>query len=148
MYLPARFAASEPDLADTPMRAHPFASLISMDEAGEPFVTHLPLHPEQRRAQRVPLGHCARANLHGRLLQARPRALGEDFAHRMLGGIVAFELPVERIECKIKLNQHRPESHAAMHATHAGGDDNARALAGWLARIGPVGAGQSAEGRP
>lgn len=214
MYLPAQFAASEPDLADALMRAHPFASLISVDEAGEPFVTHLPLHLEQRGAQRVLLGHCARGNPHGRLLQARPRALvtflgpqaylspsvypdlarvptwnylavhatvtatlvespdakdallkkligdhepayaeqwralGEDFARRMLGGIVAFELAVERIECKIKLNQHRPESHAAMHAAYAGGDDNARALAGWMARIGLVGTDASTEGRP
>jgi transcriptional regulator len=66
----------------------------------------------------------------------------------MLGGIVAFELAVERIECKIKLDQHRPESHAAMHAAYAGDDDHARALAGWMARIGLVGAGQSPEGRP
>ena len=50
MYLPARFAASEPDLADTLMRAHPFASLISVDEAGEPFVTLAPFHLELRCA--------------------------------------------------------------------------------------------------
>ncbi len=33
---------------------------------------------------------------------------GEDFAGRMMRGIVAFELPVARIEGKFKLSQNRP----------------------------------------
>src|SRR5437868_10623455 len=64
------------------MRDHPFASLISNDNAGLPFVTHLPLHlDEQRRATGagpgdfVLLGHCAKPNPHWRYLQARPTAV-------------------------------------------------------------------------
>ena len=50
----------------------------------------------------------------------------------MMGGIVAFELRVLSILCKVKLNQHRPESHAAMQALYAKGNDNERALALWM----------------
>ena len=41
---------------------------------------------------------------------ARWRSFPEDFALQMLSGIMAFELDVLRWECKIKLNQHRPET--------------------------------------
>ena len=34
----------------------------------------------------------------------------------MLNGIVAFELKILDLQTKVKINQHRPESHAAMHA--------------------------------
>ncbi len=57
------------------MREHPFASLISLDDAGAPYVTHLPLHHEERSNQLVLLGHCARGNPHWRYLQTRPQAL-------------------------------------------------------------------------
>jgi len=66
------------------------------------------------------------------------RSLGEDYQHRMMAGIVAFELAVTEFECKIKLNQHRPESHAAMHAAYTAGNDNQRALADWMVRLGLV----------
>lgn len=64
------------------------------------------------------------------------RDLGEDFAQRMLAGIVGFELQIEQIECKLKLNQHRKESHAALHAAYAQGNDDERALALWMERLG------------
>ena len=60
------------------------------------------------------------------------RDLGADYQHKMMGGIVAFELRVLSIQCKVKINQHRPESHAAMHALYAKGNDNERALALWM----------------
>ena len=63
---------------------------------------------------------------------AQWRSLGEDFAHKMLAGIVAFELDVIDWQCKIKINQHRPEAHAAMYAQYAGGGPGERALAGWM----------------
>src|SRR6266487_1107010 len=37
------------------------------------------------------------------------RSLGEEYAQKMMAGIVAFELRVIGLECKLKLNQHRPE---------------------------------------
>jgi transcriptional regulator len=206
MYLPPQFNAKDPAHARTLIRSHPFASLISVDDGGFLFVSHLPLHLEERPADAgqpgfVLLGHCAKPNPHWRYLQARPRALvtflgphaylspkvypdlarvptwnyvavhcsveatlieapaakdallkkligdhepayaeqwrglGEEFAHKMLAGIVAFELAVTSLECKIKLNQHRPESHAAMRAVYAAGGENEQELGAWMDRL-------------
>ncbi len=206
MYEPPQFKARDPETAARLMREHPFASLISNDDAGSPFVTHLPLHLEQRGDGLVLLGHCAKPNPHWRYLQQRPealvtflgphgylspkiypdlqrvpswnylavhcrvratliedplakdrllkkligdhepayaeqwRGLGEEFAHKMLAGIMAFELAVTDLQCKLKLNQHRPESHAALHAAYAAGNEDERALARWMEQLGMVGA--------
>lgn len=206
MYLPPQFDRSDDDAqVDALLAAWPFASLISNDDAGLPFVTHLPLHLQQRTdpgAARVLMGHVAKPNPHWRYLQARPqavvtflgphaymspavypdlarvptwnylavhctvqarlvepnidkdallkhligdhepayadqwRSLGEDYAHKMLAGIVAFELEVTALQCKIKLNQHRREAHVAMQEAYAAGNDNERALAHWMGRLG------------
>ncbi len=66
------------------------------------------------------------------------RGLGEDYQHKMVAGIVAFELRVTALQCKMKLNQHRPESHAAMHAAYAAGSPDEQALAGWMYKLGLV----------
>lgn len=204
MYLPPQFKAKEEAHALALMRAYPFANLISTDDEGCPFVTHLPLHLTQQAGQHVLLGHCAKPNPHGRYLQQRPqalvtfmgpqaymspqvypnltrvptwsylavhahvqatlveepqakdrllkqligdhepayaqqwRALGEDYQHQMLNGIVAFELRITALQCKLKLNQHRPESHAAMHAAYAQGTPDEQALAQWMVTLGMV----------
>lgn len=210
MYQPPTFKTKDQAAAHQLMRAHPFASLVSTDDSGLPFITHLPLHLDQGDASdgdgapTVLLGHVAKPNPHWRYLQARPqavvtflgphaylspsvypdlarvptwnylavhctvtatlveeaeakdrllkkligdhepayaaqwRALGEEFAHKMLAGIVGFELRVTELQCKLKLNQHRPESHAAMFATYTSGDDNAQALAAWMVQLGLV----------
>lgn len=201
MYLPPQFKGDRAQAAAL-INDHPFASLISVDDAGLPFVTHLPLHLESRGEELVLLGHVAKANPHWRYLQARPQAvatflgphaylspkvypdlarvptwnylavhctvqagliddpqakdrllkkligdheppyaeqwrgLGEEFAHKMLAGIVAFELQVTDLQCKLKLNQHRTESHAAMKAMYAAGTPDEQALAGWMDRLG------------
>jgi transcriptional regulator len=44
MYLPSHFNAKDRSHAEQIIREHPFASLISNDDKGLPFVTHLPLH--------------------------------------------------------------------------------------------------------
>ncbi|MDB5896234.1 MAG: transcriptional regulator [Rhodoferax sp.] len=201
MYLPPQFIAKDREHAHRLITEHPFASLISTDEDGLPFVTHLPLH----LAAEAPgsdglllLGHVAKPNPHWRYLQARPRAvvtflgphaylspqvypdlarvptwnylavhctveatlietpdakdallksligdhepayaaqwrgLGEEFALKMLAGIVGFELRVTGLQCKLKLNQHRPESHRAMQAMYAAGGPDDQALARWM----------------
>jgi transcriptional regulator len=64
------------------------------------------------------------------------RELGQDFAQKMLAGIVAFELKVIEIQCKLKLNQHRPESHAALKAAYAQGNEQERELAQWMGSLG------------
>jgi transcriptional regulator len=63
------------------------------------------------------------------------RGLGQDYQQKMMAGIVAFELKVLSLRCKIKLNQHRPEARAAMHALYAKGNDNERALALWMDKL-------------
>src|SRR6476620_4917870 len=184
MYEPPQFKSYVPAIAADLMRAHPFASLVSTDDTGFPFVSHLPLHLEERGDGFVLWGHCAKPNPHWRYLQQRPealavfmgphaylspkvypdlqrvptwnyltvhckvratlveepeakdrllkkligdheppyaeqwRGLGEEFAHKMLAGIVGFELRVLDWQCKLKINQHRPESHAKLKASY------------------------------
>ena len=202
MYLPTQFNSKEKTHAIALMRAYPFASLISVDDAGLPFVSHIPLHLEERDSQMVLLGHVAKASPHWRYLQTRPQALvtfigpqaylsprvypdlarvptwnylavhctvqttliedasekdrllkkiiadhepayaaqwrglDQEFTQKMLSAIVGFELHVLDLQCKLKLNQHRPESYAAMQAQYASGNDNERALALWMERLG------------
>ncbi|MDF2463195.1 MAG: negative transcriptional regulator [Ramlibacter sp.] len=202
MYQPPHFKSDDRAVAARLMRENPFASLISVDDAGLPFVTHLPLHLEDRDGEFVLLGHCAKPNPHWRFLRQRPtavvtflgphafqspkiypdlarvpswnylavhctvaatlvedpaakdsllkkligdheppyaeqwRGLGEEFAHKMLAGIVGFELKVVDLQCKLKLNQHRPESHAALRAGYAKGNDDERELARWMDTLG------------
>ncbi|MEJ7805254.1 MAG: FMN-binding negative transcriptional regulator [Telluria sp.] len=64
------------------------------------------------------------------------RDLGEAFQRKMLAGIVGFELQVTALQCKVKLNQHRRESHAAMFAAYSAGTPDERALAVWMQRLG------------
>jgi transcriptional regulator len=198
MYQPPQFKSNDRAVAAEIVRAHPFASLVSVDDTGFPFVTHLPLHLKEEGDAWVLLGHCAKPNPHWRYLAERPpalvtflgphaylsprvypdlqrvpswnylavhcrveatliedapgkdallkkligdheppyaqqwRDLGEGYQHKMLAGIVGFELRVTALECKLKLNQHRPESHTALKAAYAAGNDDARELAAWM----------------
>jgi transcriptional regulator len=204
MFHPPQHASHDPQIAARLMRAHPLASLISLDSEGLPFVTHLPLHLVEEGGAFILLGHMARANPQWRHLAARPRAtvtflgpnaymsprvypdlarvptwnylavhctvtarllddgdaagkdrllkaligdhepayaaqwrgLDVDFQHKLLAGIVAFELAVDSWQCKLKLNQHRPQAHAAMYAAYAEGTPDERALAGWMQTLG------------
>jgi transcriptional regulator len=64
------------------------------------------------------------------------RDLGQDYQHKMLAGIVAFELEVTSLQCKVKINQHRPEAHARMRAQYAAGGEGEQALGQWMDRLG------------
>ncbi|MDB5805901.1 MAG: putative FMN-binding negative transcriptional regulator [Betaproteobacteria bacterium] len=64
------------------------------------------------------------------------RDLGQEFQLKMLGGIVGFAITVNKLEAKFKINQHRPEAHAAMHAAYAQGTPEEQALARWMERLG------------
>ncbi len=215
MYMPAQFDSTDRSVAVDLIRAHPLATLISVDDDGFPFLSHLPLHVEQRDEELVLLGHCARPNAHWRYLQARPGALasfmgphaymsprvypdlarvptwnylavqctvqatlvdeplekdkllkkligdhdpqyiaqwialGTEYQRKMLAGIVAFELRVTDLQCKLKLNQHRRESHARMYASYSAGNADERSLAAWMERLGMVPGDVAAEsGKP
>lgn len=199
MYLPPQFNKS-PDrpLAARIVREHALASLISTDDEGFPYVTHLPLHLIEEGEQWKLLGHVAKPNPHWKYLAARPEALvtfmgpqaymspkvypdlarvptwnylavhckvkatliqepeakdsllkpliddheptykqqwmdlGHEYQHKMLMGIVAFELEVLQIQCKVKINQHRPEAQAKMLEIYEQGNEQERALARWM----------------
>jgi transcriptional regulator len=205
MYQPPHFRCEDPAIAADLMRAHPLASLISTDDSGFPFVSHLPLNLEEREGAFVLWGHCAKPNPHWRYLQARPealavfmgphaylspsvypdlqrvptwnyltvhcrvrarlvedalakdrllkkligdhepayaeqwRSLGEEFAHKMLAGIVGFELEVTQWSCKLKLNQHRREAHARMREQYEAGTPDEKQLVAWMERLGMEG---------
>jgi transcriptional regulator len=203
MYLPPQFDKSQDRaLAARIIREHALASLISNDDEGLPYVTHLPLHLVADGAEEGDdwklLGHVAKPNPHWKYLAARPQAvvtfmgpqaymspkvypdlarvptwsylavharvtaqlveepeakdrilktligdheppykqqwidLGPEYQHKMLAGIVAFELKIDVLECKIKLNQHRKEALAAMYQIYAQGSEQEQALAGWM----------------
>jgi transcriptional regulator len=203
MYLPQQF--DKPEHARAIMLGHPFASLITTDDTGFPFVTHLPLKLEEEGGEAVRLlGHCARGNPLARYLTERPQALAtfmgpqaymsprvyadkqrvptwtylavqacvqarllegeeakdallkqlisdhepayaaqwrslpEDYTLKMLAGIQAFELNIVSLKCAVKLNQHRPEAHSAMHAAYVKGNEQEQALAGWMHKLGLV----------
>ncbi len=63
------------------------------------------------------------------------RSLDAQYVRTMLAGIVGFELQVTEVQCKLKLNQHRPESHAAMRAAYGGGNENERELVRWMDKL-------------
>jgi transcriptional regulator len=66
------------------------------------------------------------------------RAMDPTLAGKLLDGIVAFELSVTQWQCKVKLNQHRKESHAAMYEQYAKGTADEQALAKWMTQLGMV----------
>jgi len=69
---------------------------------------------------------------------AQWRALPADYTDRMLNAITAFEMNITELQCSVKLNQHRPEAHAAMYTAYAQGNAQEQALAGWMKTLGMV----------
>ena len=205
MYLPKQF--NHPEYARSIILENPFASLVSNDDEGFPFISHIPikLMPHATDAQRdMLLGHVAKGNPHSGFLYKRPqvlltfmgpqaymspavypdlirvptwsyvavhvkaearilegeeakdallkqliadhepayaqqwRGLPETYTHPMMNAIVAFEMKLLEVQTKVKLNQHRPESHAAMHAAYNSGNESEKALALWMCRLGMV----------
>ena len=71
MYLPRHFENTDVARSLALVRAHPLATMISVDEDGSPFVSHLPLIVEHEGDGLVCIGHLSRANLHWKLLGGR-----------------------------------------------------------------------------
>jgi transcriptional regulator len=69
---------------------------------------------------------------------AQWRSLPQDYTRPMLQAITAFELRIVDLQCAVKLNQHRPEAHVAMHAAYAAGTAQEQSLARWMERLGMV----------
>ena len=66
------------------------------------------------------------------------RELPANYTEAMLNAIVAFEMQITDLQCAVKLNQHRPEAHVAMHAAYAVGTSQEQALARWMQDMGLV----------
>ena len=204
MYVPRHFAIGDTGWCHALMRANAFAVMVTADDAGAPFATHLPLLVDDTRGPLGTLrGHVARANPHWRYLAAgRPtlvvfsgahayvspswyathpsvptwnyvtvhatgigalvedparvgalladlvrvyegpppgawsfESLPEDYLAGMQRGIVAFEIPIERLEGKAKLSQNRDAVDRARtrEALAAADDPLARAVAALMA---------------
>ncbi len=67
--------------------------------------------------------------------RAQWRSLSEDYHSKMMAMIVGFELEITDLQCKLKLNQHRPESHGALRRVFAGGNEAERELLEWMDRL-------------
>jgi transcriptional regulator len=201
VYLPHHFSSSDIALAHQLIQQHPFASLVSNDDDGFPFVTHLPIHLDLSQPGFALQGHVAKGNPHWRFLKSRPqalvtfvgphaylspkvypdlarvptwnyvalhckvnvilvteaaekdqllkqligdhepdyaaqwRALPDDFAEKMLAGMVAFRLEVVSWQLKLKLNQHRPEAKQTTLDAYESGNPNERELAQWMRQM-------------
>jgi transcriptional regulator len=79
VYIPKHFAPKDRALVVEVMRDHSFAVLISDDDRGAPFATHLPLIISEREVDGEPRvvieGHFAKGSPHRRYLEASPEAL-------------------------------------------------------------------------
>jgi transcriptional regulator len=60
-----------------------------------------------------------------------PGDLPDDYRDKMMQGIVAFEMPISRVEAKFKLGQNRPaaDSQGVFEALSGADDSDSRALA-------------------
>jgi transcriptional regulator len=66
----------------------------------------------------------------------RWRSLPDGYRRTMLGNIVGFRIPIERIEGKFKISQNRSEQERRnVQTAQAAGNDDQRALAAWMARL-------------
>jgi len=208
MYIPRHFEVTDIPWCHALMRAQSFATMITADDAGAPFATHLPILVDDTRGPRGTLrGHVARANPHWRYLAGgrptlvvfsgahayvspswyathpavptwnyvavhatgtgalvedaeRVRALLADLVHVYEGaapaawsfeslpadyvagmqrGIVAFEIPIDRLEGKAKLSQNRDavDQGRTREALAASDDPVARAVAALMAGAPP-----------
>jgi transcriptional regulator len=208
VYVPKQFQITDTAWCHALMRAQSFAAMITADDAGVPFATHLPILVDPARGPLGTLrGHVARANPHWRYLSAgRPtlvifagahayvspswyathpsvptwnyvavhatgtgalvedpepvktlladlvrtyessgptawslEGLPADYLAGMQRGIVAFEIPIERLEGKAKLSQNRDAVDQARtrEALAAADDPLARAVAALMAGAPP-----------
>jgi transcriptional regulator len=206
MYLPPAFDASDPGRCHALIRRESFATLVTVDEAGAPFATHLPfLLDAARGALGTLLAHTARANPQWRHFAAnrpvlvifqgahayvspawyevhpsvptwnyeavhayglpqivedparveamlgmlvrtyegerpeswRMASLSPEYVARMTQAIVAFEIPIDRLEGKAKLSQNRGAAdRARVRAALAAADDPlSRAVAERMADV-------------
>ena len=199
MYVPAEFAENDDQRIRALIEASNFAVLVTTDDDGAPFASHLPLlydaargphgtvwghlarpNPQNRhlaqgqtalavfsgphayispswydthpavptwnyatvhaygRARMIEDGAAVKAGL-ARLVETMERAfpdpwpmdLPAEYEAAMIGGVIAFEIEIDRLEAKSKLSQNRNAADRRNVAArlHETGGDDARALA-------------------
>ncbi len=87
--------------------------------------------------------HDAKEALLSDLIQANDPAymehwhnLPEGYRRTMLGNIMGFRIPIERIEGKFKISQNRSEQEREnVRRAQAAGSDDQRQLAAWMSRL-------------
>jgi len=118
MYIPKHFVIAETAACHRVIVGNGFGELVTLDDAGLPFASHLPfLIDPARGASGTLMAHMARANPQWQHFASGMRA------------IVAFEIPVDRLEGKAKLSQNRDATDQARvaEALAASGDPLAQA---------------------
>jgi transcriptional regulator len=69
--------------------------------------------------------------------QAEFEKMNPELSNRMVNAIVGFEMKVEKLEGKFKLEQHRlADNKPEMQIWHERGGENEREIAGWMKRLG------------
>ncbi|MGZ5817995.1 MAG: FMN-binding negative transcriptional regulator [Burkholderiaceae bacterium] len=94
----------------------------------------------------VTINHSAEAKLlmlskliaqHEPEYQTQFDAMNTELSNRLVKAIVAFELSVEKLEGKFKLDQHRlADNSPALWSSLEQGNENERGLAEWMKRLG------------
>ncbi len=188
MYIPPHFTVPGKETLLRLLPAASFATLVSTDGEGLPFATHLPFSYDPDRGENGTLiGHMARANPHGSLLEGQealvifqgphayispsfyttdinvptwnyiavhaygtpqivsdpervlgllerltleneqdqpdpwsPRGFDQKRLHGLMRGIIAFEIPVSRLQGKAKLGQNKSAEDQAAVANAVG----------------------------
>jgi len=141
MYLPPAFADKDLLQARAIIREHPFASLVSNDDEGFSFVSHLPLHLVGQPEPWCLLGHCAKGNPHGRFLRERPQSLATFLGpHAYLSPAVYPDLAREPTRNYLDAHRVQAQTQPApsrgtrdhMQGLPAGEHANEQALAQWM----------------
>ncbi len=201
MYIPSHYREDDSDTLIAFMRAHSFATLVTVD-GGTPLATHLPVVTAQHGEALILSGHLAKANPQWKTLEGQRSALviftgphgyvsptlyekrnnvptwnyvavhaygaprliveptavvrlmeiliqryeppyrsqwdelSESYRNGMLSAIVAFEIPVTRLEGKYKLSQNRTpgEQQHIIAALESLDDPDSLEMAGLMRR--------------
>lgn len=203
MYVPDQNVSKDPAVAAEIMRRYNFASVISTDDDGLPFVSHIPISLDDAGEKWILWGHVARGNVQWKHFHSRPKAvvtfLGahafqpakiysdprraqswnyvavhcvvnvcciddhdgkvaiikrliaenepeydvmarwpDDALRARLRAVVGFKMDILDLQCKLKLNQQRPEARLNLHAAYSVGNEQERDLARWMEKAGVV----------
>ena len=129
MYIPKHFAIDGTAACHRVIVENGFGELVTLDDAGLPFASHLPfLIDPARGTSGTLIARMARANPQWQHFTNGKPVLAM-YLGSMMRGIVAFEIPIDRLEGKAKLSQNRDAADQARvaEALAASGNPSAQA---------------------